>query len=159
LFLDGQDKPIGAELLPEQPDALRFRFVLEKDGAYRIRFSSTEEEENSNPMPYRIRVLTDQRPQVELTNPGKNITLPANGVLRLEGLATDDIGLTGLTLRMRLKGSIALQPKPYREGKSFKLVDGTYPRRLDYKDFVELDKVKDADGLPFKLRADMVLEY
>lgn len=159
LLIDGAKTPIRAELDPAQPDMLRFQLTLEQDGAYRIKFRSVEGEENANPMPYRIHVLQDAAPKVELTRPGEDVTLPANGVLQLEGAATDDIGLTGMTLRLQIKDGSVLQPKPFREGKSFKLVDGTYPRRLEYRDFVELDKVKDDQGQAVVLKPGTVVEY
>src|SRR5262249_22115614 len=43
--------------------------------------------------------------------------------------------------------------------KDFRLADGSYPKRLDYKDYVELDQVKDRNGNPFPLEPGMVLEY
>ena len=39
-----------------------------------------------------------------------------------------------------------LQPKVYREGKSFQLADGSFKNPLEYQDFVELSKLKDQGG-------------
>jgi hypothetical protein len=151
--VDG-DSPIVAERVAGDPRGLRFRLVLDKDGSYRIWFTSTEGERNTEPMPYAIHVLPDRPPVVELTKPGEDVSLPANGVLRLEGSATDDFGVTGLTLRMMVD---TLQARPYRKGKSFKLEGGGYPLRIDYKDFVELDKVRLRDGQ--SLQPGMVIKY
>jgi hypothetical protein len=155
----GNEPPIPAETVPEDRQALRFRLVLEKEGAYRVWFTSVEGERNTDPRPYTIRVFADQVPKVELTEPGRDIQLPVNGLLRLAGSATDDFGLTVLTLRMQVAGGPALQPKRYREGKSFQLADGGYPQVLEYKDFVELAQVKRETGLGVTLEAGQVIEY
>jgi collagen type III alpha len=155
----GPKKVVLAEPVEGDPQALRFKFVLEADGSYRIQFTSTEGEVSNDLLPYRIQTLKDEKPEVKLTKPGQDVSLPANGMLPLEGEATDDIGLVGLTLRLKVANGEALAAKPYREGKDFKLADGGYPRMLGYKDFVELPKLKDAAGKPFAVRPKMVLEY
>jgi hypothetical protein len=160
--LEGKSRgkqPLRAEAVPDDPQALRFQFVLDEDSTYRLWFTSTDGEQNTDPMPYKIDVLLDRAPEVKLTKPGKDISLPANGTLELEGSASDDIGVTSIALRMSVVKGPALAAKPYREGKSFKLEDGGYPKMLHYKDFVALDKVKDALGQPFALQPGMVIEY
>lgn len=152
-------KPLFAELLPEDPHALRFKLVLDTNGKYRIFFTSTENERNSDPMPYTIKVLNDLAPTVELKKPGSDIELPPGGTLRLEGNAGDDFGVARLTLHLNRADGLALKARPYREGKSFRLADGTFPQRLEYKDFVELEKLTSATGLPVRLEPGQVLEY
>ncbi len=155
----GDEPVIAAERVAEDPQALRFRLVLDKDAAYRIWFTSVENERNHDPRPYSIRVLPDLAPQVELTEPGQDIELPCNGLLRLAGSATDDFGVAGLTLRMQVVDGPALQPKVYRESTSFRLVDGSYPQVVEYKDFVPLERVKRASGLHVALEPGQVIEY
>jgi collagen type III alpha len=156
---NGGKRPLRAEAVPDDPQGLRFSFVLDEDGKYRLWFTSTDGEQNTDPMPYTIQVFRDRAPEVDLTKPGKDISLPANGTLQLEGAASDDIGVTSIALRMSVDKGPALAAKPYREGKSFKLEDGGYPKMLHYKDFVALDKVKDALGQPFALQPGMVIDY
>ncbi|MCS6850628.1 MAG: hypothetical protein NZ700_05605 [Gemmataceae bacterium] len=158
LLIEGRP-PILAEKLPDRPDSLLFRLVLDRDGQYVIRFTSKEGEENPEPLPYRIKVIRDAAPRVQITKPEQEISLPANGVLEVEGLAVDDVGLTKLQLRLRVEGGDELAAKPYREGKSFRFDDGTYPQTLDYQDFVKLDQLQDAQGRPKPLQPGMVLEY
>ena len=76
-----------------------------------------------------LEVLDDSSPHVILTSPGKDISLPANGTLALEGAAQDDFGIKGLSLRMKvLEGDKRpLAPKAFPEGKSLEFEDGTYP--------------------------------
>jgi hypothetical protein len=155
---DGQHA-VSGELVKDNDRALRFKLVLDQDGQYRISFTSIEGESNSDPAGYTITVIRDFPPHVELTKPGADTSLPANGLLELEGRATDDFGITGFTLRMRVVDGPALRPKPYRPGKDFKLVNGSYPKQLDYKDAVELDKVQDEQNKPVALQPKMVVEY
>src|SRR5262249_42844675 len=159
-LVSGKDyqQSYAGETVPGDPNALQFRFVLDRDGQYRIAFTSTEGETNLPHVPYPIKVWLDRPPEVVLKKPGQDITLPANGLLQLESSSSDDLGVERMTLRMQVDGQ-PLQPKPYREGKSFKLPDGGYPKMLEYKDAVELDKIKDADGKPVDLKTKMVVEY
>ncbi len=159
LELGAERKAVPAEAVPDDPQALRFHLVLEKDGKYRVHFLSADGEPNSDTKDYTIQALPDHAPQVELQKPGQDVTLPANGLLPLEGVATDDIGLTAMTLRMQVEKGEKLQGKAYRAGKSFRLADGGYPRSLQYHDFVDLASVKDEDGRPVKLQPKTVVEY
>src|SRR5262249_33190652 len=144
------DKTVTAERVADDAQALRFKLVLEKDGSYRISFTSAEGERNPEPMPYAIHVTQDHAPQVELKKPGQDVKLPVNGVLQLEGTASDDIGIATMALRMKLVDGTPLPPKPYRGGKSFRWEDKTAPQVVDYKDFVELQKVKPGEGPELK---------
>src|SRR5262249_34325234 len=138
------------------------RFTLDKSGTFRVLFHSVDEEENANPSAYEMTVDIDGAPTVELTQPDQqNIELPANGTLKAEGYATDDFGVKSMALHFKVlegQNKAALAPKAYRPGKSFVLVDGSYPQKLDYKDFVALDTLTTDKGVPFPLTKGMVLE-
>jgi collagen type III alpha len=159
---DGAVKHLKGSILPNDPEAFRVQFVLERSGTFRVRFRARDEELNSDRAAYPLEVIADRAPIVVLDKPGKDIHLPANGTLRLHGSATDDFGIKRLTLRLRVsKGEERpqLRPKIYRPGKSFRFASGRYPDRLDYDDFVALDQVKTAAGAAFPLAAGMELEY
>ena len=96
---------------------MHFQLTLERDGTYQVFFTSVEGERNADPIVYSIKVFRDTVPQVELTQPGKEISLPVNGMLRLEGKASDDFGITGMTLHMRRggRGTSAGQAVPRQE--------------------------------------------
>jgi hypothetical protein len=159
LDFEGKDgtKPIRGELAAN--DTLLFRFVLDESGRYRLHFTSTDSEAYSDPASYLVTAIKDEAPKVELTKPGQDIRLPADGILHLEGKASDDIGVKSLTLAMRVDGGAKLQSQPYRSDDKLRLADGGYPLELEYKDFIELSRVKSEDGRPFPLRAGMELEY
>jgi hypothetical protein len=150
---------VPGELVPGTANVVQFKFTLERDGFYRIAFTSTDGESYPEHVPYSIEALPDRPPNVKLTKPGADVTLPANGLLQLEGSADDDLGVASMTLRMQVVGKGMLEPKPYRGGKSFKLADGGYPKMLEYKDAVELDKLKDEQGRPVAVTPKLVIEY
>ncbi|HEY1376596.1 MAG TPA: DUF4175 family protein, partial [Gemmataceae bacterium] len=153
--------PLVAERVPDQPAALRFRFVLTEDARYTIKFHSAEGESNGEPIPYTIKVLIDQPPRVEVTHPAPD-TLPVNGTIDVEGKASDDYGIVAMRLCLQLPDAekpTALAPKPYRPGKVFKFADDTYPRALDYKDFLPLDQLKTTIGAAVPLKPGTVIEY
>lgn len=159
LSLSGVKKRVPALPVDDDPQSLRFAFTIDQDGTYQIHFTTTEGEKNPDPMPYAIQAIPDRAPTIEITKPGEDVTLPVNGLLKLEGTATDDIGVAAITLRMRVEGGPTLQPKRYRDGKSFRLVDGSHPRVLEYRDFVELAKLVDVDGKRVTLVPKQVIEY
>lgn len=154
------DKPVKSEPVADDPRALRFRFPLAKTSTYRIWFTTTDGEANRDPSPYSIKVLADLAPRVDLKQPEPD-HIPSNGTLSLAGAASDDFGLTKLVLKLKVMDvnrEIQLKDVVYREGKSFQLDDGTYPRQLDYQDLVALDKVIGHDGQPVALEAGMQLQ-
>ena len=152
-------KPIPAELIRDDPGALRFRLTLEHEGAYRIAFTSTEGERNNEPTPYTLRVIPDQTPHVVLTAPGRDVEMAVNDVLTLEGQASDDLGLASVILRLKKADGQLLQPRPYRAGKPLQRGDGSYPQVLEYKDFVDFGKLLEANGTPYGPQPGQSLEY
>ncbi|MBI3411189.1 MAG: hypothetical protein HY040_22880 [Planctomycetes bacterium] len=153
---------VSGEILESDPKALRVKLVLEHPGTFRLAFTSAEGEENTDRMRWNIDVHDDEAPNVILTTPAKDVSLPANGTLQLEGKASDDVGVKSVTLRLKVhEGELrpALEPKVYRPGKSFQFDNGTYPFVIEYKDFLALDKIKTAKGEPFALKPGTVLEY
>ncbi|HTU20978.1 MAG TPA: hypothetical protein VMG10_23200 [Gemmataceae bacterium] len=144
---------------PRDPHTLLVRFVLDEDGKYRLFFSSTENEAYSDAIAYPVTAIPDKPPTVELTKPGKDIRLPADAILHLEGKAGDDIGVKSLVLRMRVVGGDKLRGQPFRGDNALRLADGGYPCEVEYKDFVELSRVQRQDGKAAALRGGMELEY
>ena len=153
---------IPGEINPDQPDAFRVKFMLDKSGSLRILFSSAAGEDNSDRSPYPVQVLPDLGPNVVLTRPGKDVSLPANGTLQVEGAANDDFGVKNLALRLKLvhgQENVDLAPRPYRSGASLQFADGSYPDYLDYKDFLVLDQLKSIRNELVPLAKGTVLAY
>jgi collagen type III alpha len=163
----GVEQPIAG--LPVEGKPTQVKFVLPpltKDGAYRVVFTPQTDEKDRDPRVFTIKVLTDEKPRVEITKPEQEeVEIPANGTLGVEGIATDDIGLAKMNLRLEVISPgrpVPLAPKPYREGKSFEREsDHSFPSRIDYKDFAELAKLRPEGqaGAGFKVEQGMVIEY
>jgi hypothetical protein len=160
-FFDGKEGrgKVRGEHLADEPNAFRVVLPLEQSGQYRLHFTAADGEVYADPLAYPVVVSPDLPPTVELTKPGKDVQLPANGVLQLEGQASDDIGVKSLTLRMSLLGNVKLQPKDYRSDDKIRLPHGGYPTALAYKDYVDLAKLNDAEGKPVELQKGDTLEY
>jgi len=153
-------KQITSTPVKDDAKAMSFGLVLESGGVYRIKFTSTDGESSADSPDYTITVIPDNPPSVVITTPREDTSLPAIGTLRLEGFASDDFGIKQMTLRMMLNDGTVLKAKPYREGTSFKLGEaGGYPQMLDYKDFVELPKLKSEIGQAVNLLPGAVIEY
>src|SRR5262249_34162158 len=126
---DGK-RDVPAELVPDDPQAMRARLVMDQEGHYRVWFTTTDGDKNPAAIPYTTRVDLDLPPKVELTKRAADVTLPANGTLRLEGKAEDDIGVKELTLRLREFGGAALQAQPYRPNDGLRLGSLGYPKTV-----------------------------
>jgi hypothetical protein len=155
LELIEQKQFLNAERVAGEPQAMRFQWVLDQGGTYRITFTSDEDERNSDPLPFEIKVLPDLAPRVALTPPGQDATLPLNGQLQLRGSANDDFGLAAVNLHMQV-GDKELPPLPYPKGGLPRQPDGSSPRNIDYQEAVALDQLA-LDGK--KLTVGTVLEY
>jgi hypothetical protein len=155
---NGTGELVKGEINPDDPQALRFRMVLDRDGQYRLRFSSSDGEAYLDPIAHPVRAKPDLAPQVRITEPGKDVEVPANGHLEVKGEATDDHGVARLTLNLKVAGGPALKPKPYLADKLGKPGFGT-PRALDYRDVIDLPSLQDESGKPAEIKPGMEIEY
>src|SRR5262249_22556776 len=115
---DGAPAWVEAKVDEQDPEAFGCRFVLDQLGAYRVRFTPVRGETCDDPIDYELIPECDMPPhKVELTKPAANTKLPADGLLKVEGVAEDDIGVKGLTLAMQVVGGPKLKGKAYRSDK------------------------------------------
>lgn len=167
LEFPGQDEPIVGVLDPKKP--MQAKFVLPslmQDGQYRVYFSPKTDEKDADARAFNIMVLADEKPKVRIDVPmQEEVAIPANGILSVEGVAVDDVGIDKMNLRLEVVSPAPnkpLAPKPYRNGISFRReTDNSYPTQVDYKDFVELSTLKPEGqaGAGFKVQEGMVIEY
>ena len=75
--------------------------MLDKSGRYRLAFTTPDGEGYLDPAHHPLDAVVDTPPTIELTVPGRDCELPANGLLQVEGTAKDDHGVQGLTLHVR----------------------------------------------------------
>jgi len=130
----------------EGPDAEQvvFEFVLDQDGSQHeqhgtgeITYVSKQHETAQNLPKFDIAVIRDEVPTVELTYPPKDpeLHVPANGIVRMEGKATDDFGIANAVLKLKVVGGDAYEQR-YRRN------DVILLKNLDYLDFVDLAGTK-----------------
>jgi hypothetical protein len=155
----GENKTLRAERVEGDPQAFRVRLVLEQDGQYRLRYTSTDGDAFVDSIAHPIVARPDYPPTVELTVPGKDVELPVNGLLKLAGWAADDVGVKSLGLQMQVVGGSSLPVRPYRSEADLRFADGGFPLRIEYKDAVDLAKLQNPDDPTFKLIPGMELEY
>lgn len=159
-------EPLLGKLVADKPDSIQFAFVPSASGHYRMTFTSSEGERSPEPPPFKITVDEDLAPHVDILKPEEQeIQLPANGQLAVDGIATDDWGLEGMTLKLKLVEPAAreLASFKFQGGKSFRRTEAdgsvSWPTTLDYKGSVDFTKLTDAGGQPVKLEEGMVIEY
>src|SRR5207237_1011971 len=154
---------VTGKVAPNRPDSLQFEYKLVESGSYRLYFTAANGERNTEPPPFAIQVISDAPPVITVLKPEEDeIQIPANGQLAVDATVGDDFGIDKVTLKLKLVGDTErmLPEKPYLEGKSFlRDSDKTWPTALDYKDSVDLGKLKEANGLSVDLKEGQVLEY
>jgi hypothetical protein len=141
-------------------DSFASTWPLDQPGQFRVTFTSVDGEENSDRDWYPIDVREDDAPRVVLTKPGKDVQLPVNGTLELEGEATSLVGVRSVTLHMRVvAGTPKLPTKVYRPEMLLQFDNGTYPHELPVMYVAPLDQLKDDKGTIQLLRAGTMVEY
>ncbi len=150
-------RTFAGQLVPGDGQAFQVRMPLTETGLYRLGFTSADGDVFSESL-HPVEALPDLPPEVQLTAPGKDVALPADGLLPLEGRAADDFGVRELTLRMKA-GERALKPRPYRTADALHLPGGGHPATVTYKDAVDLAKVEAEDADRFHPQAGMEIEY
>src|SRR5262249_2502200 len=113
-------------IVPNDPEVFEVQFVLRDDNKYRLLFNSADAEPGGASVWFNVTAVPDMPPKVEVTKPGKD-KLPANGLLELEGKASDDIGVKSILLKGQVVGGAKLKAKPYRGADGLKLESGGHP--------------------------------
>lgn len=156
---EGKTRIIPGSIDTQDKSIFVVDFEMKQSGNYRLGFESIEGEKYIDIKPYLIDVQEDRAPKVQLTKPGKDITLPANGLLELEGVVDDDIGIKTIRVQMRVFAGPQLTPKAYRTPEALQLGRVGYPLVIDYKDNIDLTKLTTDKEEPIQLEPGDVLEY
>ena len=157
-FGDNQDK-IYLAVSPTDPTLLQGTFVVTQSGQYRVEYTSAERDNYFDATYHPLTAIKDQPPKVDLTVPGKEVTLAVNGVLNLGGLAVDDFGVRKLTLMMKAGENLPLAAIPYRNEKSLQLPSGGNPASVQYSDFINASSLKEENGAPYKPVVGSFIDY
>jgi collagen type III alpha len=162
LVLDTQLTQLPGVPGTDGPESVAFSFPLEESSNYRISWTATDGE-TAESAAYPIRVTPDVAPRVVISAPKEEeVTLPADGLLKVDGIAADDYGVSAVTLQLRLAGTpaVPLQPLKYLAGKSFKReADESFPMSVETKQSVKLAELKTVAGQPAAIREGSVIEY
>lgn len=156
LMIDQQDVAIRGQAVEDGKVSLTF--TVAESGTYRIFLTTADNETSIDPPVYPIKVITDNPPTVRIEKPeAEEIELPLNGLLAIDAIADDDLGLAQLTTKVKLggEGGKVLVDRPYRLGLK-RDADGSYPRRVEIKESVklaELAGLKEGDVLEYWIEA------
>ncbi len=93
LFASGENLPLRVR--GKQLDGI---FTIRKNDSYQIILEDTSGVKNQNPITYRVRVIEDNPPYVEIPEPGMDVESPIDGTLPLKIEAEDDFGISALSL-------------------------------------------------------------
>ena len=163
LRLTTQSVAVPGEPVAGEPEKLRFRFTVRESGQYRVTFTTAEGEVGDPTASHPLLAIADARPVVTITQPGEEqIALPITGRLAVDGLASDDFGVSAVSLKLQVAGTrpTLLQPVPYRPGKSFQReADGSFPTRVEVKVSAALAELKRPSGEPADVAVGAVIEY
>jgi len=97
------DKETSVELSVADPRLLTGRIGVNESGTYRVHITARETGfENKFAPNYEIVALADLLPDVRLERPSGDLVLPPDQIVRLEGLATDDLGIRSLEQFVRI---------------------------------------------------------
>jgi hypothetical protein len=81
-------------------------FQISADNAYYFTLADYEDLTNQDPIEYAITVLADQFPFVEITEPGEDVEIAADGAVNLVIEGNDDFGFGTLNLHYQIEGKI-----------------------------------------------------
>lgn len=108
------NKPLTeAHLIFEESDLVKLEieaetqmkgsFIAKEAGTYHIQIQDTPGMTNSDPLSYTLNVFKDSAPQVEIIEPGKDLVLDNDMLVKLKVEATDDYGIQALQLVHRIQ--------------------------------------------------------
>lgn len=131
------DRPLKEAVLA-MADGWRVPLKLAKDGAlegvlllagpgsYQVRLTDTFGFANPAPPRYRIDIIPDTLPQVEVLEPGKDLTVEADEQVGVRFRASDDFGVRSVSLEARVGSGPARHLRVWGGESPQKSVDGSH---------------------------------
>ena len=96
---DGWRLPLNPS---EEGDSLSGKMILGGAGSYQVRLKDAHGFSNLAPQRYQIDIIPDAYPVVMVTHPEKDLTVEADEQVTVKYRASDDFGLKGVYLEIRL---------------------------------------------------------
>jgi len=90
--------------IAEDKTTISGRFTIEKSQYYHAFLTDTTEMSNSSPIKYKINVISDEPPFVEILAPGKDTVLDESMQVNLKINSTDDYGVDKIKLVYQVEG-------------------------------------------------------
>ncbi len=90
----GEAQATRVELDVSLAGELSGSFVAQRNGTYHFELTSQDGFRNPSPIRYRVAVVPDQPPIVQLLKPGRNTEVSLRAQFAIDMIATDDFGLT-----------------------------------------------------------------
>jgi len=118
-FQSGSKEPALSRDLPLEHQGSRTKlsgqFTVSASGYYTFSLESLEGFVNDNPSRYRVRAVPDRIPQVRITKPLGTEECTPEGAVAVEGLVTDDWGISAVRFTYRIKEPAERDPGPAKE--------------------------------------------
>lgn len=102
-FLMIDKKRVPLKLINPQTAAGELRVT--KDVSYTLHLTDRHGFTNASPPAYAVHMLPDAPPELELLIPSGDLTLKRADIVPMRGRASDDYGITQITLHYRIQGS------------------------------------------------------
>jgi len=117
------------------------KLTIMQDGTYTINVKDTDGYTNKNPVTHFIRAVPDEKPQIKIALPGKDVHVPVGGKVSIAAKATDDYGVK-LAELVAKKGDaaeqVAMKWEKFADAKNAAL---TYDWEFSEKDYKLGDSV------------------
>ena len=110
----------------EGGDSLGGKMILGGAGSYQVRLKDAHGFSNLAPQRYQIDIIPDAYPDVIVTDPGKDLTVEADERVTVKFRASDDFGVRGVYLEVRLGSGRPRRIKVWGGEKPRKDVLGRY---------------------------------
>lgn len=110
----------------EGGDSLGGKMILGGAGSYQVRLKDAHGFSNLAPRRYQIDIIPDAYPDVTVTQPGKDLTVEADERVTVKYRASDDFGVRGVYLEVRLGSGRPRRIKVWGGEKPQKDVLGRY---------------------------------
>lgn len=92
------------EISKEDPTRATLRWPIEETGRFRVDLVGADGTPSHDPLEGRVTAIPDAPPRITVREPAPRVVAPVDWTVETEFLATDDVGLDGVTLRRSING-------------------------------------------------------
>ena len=103
IFQDSDPVNINVDFFTLEGKNMKGSFIAERASTYHIHIQDEHGMSNKVPLTYTLNVFKDEAPQVDIIEPGKDLVLDTDMIVKLKVDATDDYGLQNVQLVYRIQ--------------------------------------------------------